>query len=349
MSKIMIIGPGAFLKPLGLVATGRRSIRIGSEYDKYFDRSKLTGTDPIIADGDNYVTLEQMEKIAEKFGSQTKAIAAKLKASTLEKSLRDLWSFLYNHVQYNPDSKYKEQLRQPARLWADRKTGVDCDCYAIFISSVLRHWGYPHAFRMADYGEGFQHVYVVVPKDLKRSSLESRSGYYVVDPVVDRFDHEVPFTKKHDRFMQIQMLNGVDAGKCSNMPPPFKYYERAQQFKDRGLVITRELLAQKNIPIREVTTDAGFGYSVSTAAGELFVPAVITPEDAGKVVTAVSAPATADKPNTVTASGPLSAGWGWLLAAAGVLVVIGAKKKSTGLSGAPPKKKAKRELETIHI
>lgn len=351
MRRILIIGPGLHLQPLGLVATGVRSIRSGSEYNKYFDLSQLSGSDPIIADGDNYLTLESMEKIAAKYGSQVKEIAAKLKSSTLEKSLSALWKFLYHHVQYNPDSKDKEQLRQPIRLWADRKKGVDCDCYAIFISSVLRFWGYPHAFRMADYGDGFQHVYVVVPKDLKRASLENRSGYYVVDPVVDRFDYEVPFTKKHDRFMQIQMLNGLEDKKpcLIKNSDQFKYYERSQQFKDKGMIMTRELLAERNIPAKEATTTAGFGYSVTTPAGEVFVPAVIRPEEAQTLLTAVTAPAVAAKEelSTLTASGPSTAGWGLLLLAAGALILVAKKKGSTGLSGAPKRKP--RRLETIHI
>jgi hypothetical protein len=140
---------------IGEVATGRRAIKSGTEYNKYFDLSDLEGTDPILNhDGSNYDTLRLIDKMARDYSYQTKAIADHLKGRTLEESLKNLYDFLYNHVQYKIDAATKEQLRTPLRTWKDRHTGVDCDCFSIFIKSVLINWGVSNASRMASYKDG---------------------------------------------------------------------------------------------------------------------------------------------------------------------------------------------------
>jgi hypothetical protein len=188
---------------------GGRSIRSGHRFNKFFPTAQLKGTDPIVMDGSVFDTLRQMEKIVRRTLNQTAAISKELKSRSLQATLANIFEFIYTHIQYKLDLPIREQLREPARTWADRKSGVDCDCYSIFISSILTNLGIPHAFRMADYGEGYQHVYVVVPKDGRKASL-STGNYYTVDPVLDRFNAEKPFTKKHDRTMEIQVLNGIN-------------------------------------------------------------------------------------------------------------------------------------------
>lgn len=194
---------------LGFVASGARTIQPGHQYDKYFDTSQLVRSDKVVLNGTTFDALNQMKRIVRDTLDDTKAISKVLKVGNRYSTSQNIWNFLYKHVNYVKDSIHAEELRRPLRLWADRKG--DCDCYSIFISSVLTNLGIDHAFRMAGYKEDFQHVYVVVPKKPK-GSLSSRSNYIVIDPVTDQFDHEVPYSKKFDKIMNmpIKYLNGID-------------------------------------------------------------------------------------------------------------------------------------------
>jgi hypothetical protein len=277
------------LQGLGLVATGRRSIRSGSEYNRYFDMSGLVGTDPIIAGpkSDNYDTLREMTSMSKEFTYQTEKISNKLKGSSLEETLRNIWSFLYNHVQYKLDSKTREQLRTPLRTWKDRSSGVDCDCFSVFASTVLRNLGISHAFRMTKYNAGFQHVYVVVPKDGKKESLDIPGKYFIIDPVVDRFNYEVPFSDKHDRYMYIQQLNGLGGvDHCKPNSQQYQYYERAAQFREKGLLLTDEFLTENKIPFKQVEEPV-FGYQVAIGKSQLVIKPVITKEQGAGILQAI--------------------------------------------------------------
>lgn len=192
------------LAGLGLVASGKRVIVAGREYESYFV-SGVEGREVVIVDdGDVNDTIDAMQQIVRDTLHQTEKIAGVLRGATRLETSRKIWEFLYRHVQYTKDNPLREQLRTPARLWKDRARGVDCDCYSIFISSVLTNLKVPHAFRIAAYDGDFQHVYVVVPK-----SGRDFSSYYTIDPVLDTFNAEAPYSKKKDfTNMKVTILNG---------------------------------------------------------------------------------------------------------------------------------------------
>jgi hypothetical protein len=182
---------------LGLVSKHKRNIKSGLEYNKYFDLKKIDGKETRLKkNGSVFDTLRLMQKMADECKDETKFIAEKLKASTLNQSLNNLWTFLYSNVQYKKDNPLREQLRKPIRTWQDRATGVDCDCYSIFIATVLKNWGVNYAYRMTAYSDDYQHVYVVVP--IHGKQVSNRADYIVIDPVTDRYNYEVPFSKKFD-------------------------------------------------------------------------------------------------------------------------------------------------------
>lgn len=196
-------------KVLGLTASSPRHIKPGHQYDKYFNTAELVRSDQVVLEGTTFDTLDQMARIVQQTLGDTKAISNVLKGSDRYTTARNIWQFLYDHIDYVKDSTEFEELRRPLRTWADRKG--DCDCYSIFISSVLTNLGIDHAYRMAGYKSDFQHVYVVVPKQ-EEGNIQSRSNYIVIDPVTDQFDYEVPFSKKFDKIMKmpIKYLNGID-------------------------------------------------------------------------------------------------------------------------------------------
>ena len=192
---------------IGSITSGYRKILSGSEYNKYF-------SDPdqddriIIQDGEVTDTVELMKKVVWKYLSDTEAIAKKLKSPSVKRTSENIWNFLYHHIQYKLDQEGLEQLRRPARSWADRKSGIDCDCFAIFCSSILTNLEIPHSFRITKYdgSEYFQHVYVVVPYG---------SGLIKIDPVLSSFNYEPPFSTKRDIPMN---LNGIDVAVLSGTP-----------------------------------------------------------------------------------------------------------------------------------
>lgn len=189
--------------PLGFVAKSVRKISSGREFDKYFELAKGTKTF-VNADADVFDTLSLMEEIIQKTTHQTKAITKYLESisESDEAFFENIFKFLYRHIQYEMDTQGIEQLRQPIRTWFDRK--ADCDCFSIFISSVLHNYkgGIRHSLRVIKMKgqQAFHHVYVIVPKVNKSTNNLKRNEYWVIDPVLDNFDQEAEFiVEKYDK------------------------------------------------------------------------------------------------------------------------------------------------------
>lgn len=352
---------------LGLVANGKRSIRSGSQYDKFFTSATQGNEVELVGDGDVYDTLQLMKKIVDETLSQTKAISRYLKGSTIEETCRNVWNFLYQHVQYKKDNPIREQLRTPARTWKDRTSGVDCDCYSIFISSVLTNLGVAHCFRMAAYKDDYQHVYVVVPKN--GNTLSSKATYFIIDPVVNSFNHEEPYSKKHDNKMaKVTMLNGL--GTCVPTKPDIKRIRKfvdTQQLIDQGLVPTKYFLDANRLnyaPAFDNENDESV-YIVTTPTGMKKVPTVITKTQAAALLnhaapTVVCTPAKVDN-DSDTSNDLLEAfkkkfNWWWLLVGAGAwLLLTGSDQNEvkSGLDGLKVKvskpTQKKKKYKTISI
>lgn len=343
---------------LGLVATGKRSLKDGSSFDKYFTAAEGNEVQ-LLGDGDVYDTLSQMKKIVRSTLSQTKAIAPMLRGSTTEATCRNVWRFLYDHVQYKKDHPLREQLRTPSRTWRDRKTGVDCDCYTIFISSVLTNLKIPHAFRMAGYKGEFQHVYVVVPKNGK--TFSDRSSYWAIDPVVNQFNYEAPYSKKHDHKMsQINMLNGL--GECNTKPELLRLrpFLPTQDIIAMGGVVTVDFLTENKIPFVPSFDKANDRsvYVVQTPTGFLVVPTVMSPKQSedlkamvGPCVAPASSAASLVPSDTMEQlkEAAKKFNWWWLaIFGAGWLLLTGGDQKEvkSGLDGVPG---AKKKYKTISI
>jgi hypothetical protein len=188
------------------ITSGQRPIRDGEQYDHYFpkpdERDRI-----IIKDGEVDDTVELMEKVVHKYLTDTSRIAPTLKRSSIEATCKAIYDFVYNNIQYKLDKRGLEQLRRPARSWAERRTGVDCDCMSIFVSSILTNLKIPHSFRITRYSaDHWQHVYVIVPDEY--------GGYINIDAVVSPFGYEKPFTDKMDYTMS---LNGINVAVLSGL------------------------------------------------------------------------------------------------------------------------------------
>lgn len=186
--------------PNKTVTSGYRAIKDGSRYNSYFpppdERDRV-----IIKDGEVTDTVELMEKVVWKYLDDTKRIAPLLKRPSTHETCQAIWEFIHNFIQYKLDQRGLEQLRRPARSWAERATGVDCDCMSIFTSSILTNLKIPHSFRITKYSQdSWQHVYVIVP-------TTGANNYCVIDAVVSEFNYEKKYTDKMDYNMNLKGIN----------------------------------------------------------------------------------------------------------------------------------------------
>jgi hypothetical protein len=181
-------------------AVGKRYIKSGREYDYLFpaamNKDKTVKENATLED-----TIAFIHKVVGKTLGQTKGIAQKLVGRTLRETCSNIWHFVYQNVAYRKDDDGFEQIRSPRRTWKDRKTGVDCDCYSTFISSILTNLRIPHKLRITKYKrDQFQHIYPVVPDG---------GRLITIDCVTDQFDYEVPYSEKKDITMDLQYLDGL--------------------------------------------------------------------------------------------------------------------------------------------
>ena len=205
----------------------KRSKASCQSFYRYF--SKPTGKTVTIDDNaSTYDTMRFLSEIAPKDAKKIKRYAKHLR--DMELPLIDLckviWNDLFGCVAYEYDELGYEQVRSPERLVADAVG--DCDCYTRFLNAVFYALGHPVLSRKADYGTGWQHVYIVVPKvasgffDPKKpmKDLMGRDQYIVIDPVAEFFDTEKSYYRKFDSMAVLQSLEGYDTHrKYSNRLP----------------------------------------------------------------------------------------------------------------------------------
>ena len=181
----------------------------GAKYDYLFTQPDIKDK-VIMDDGEVKDTLRIIESVVWKYLDDTKKLAGLLKQSSLDETLKAIWEFLYHNIQYKLDKPGMEELRRPVRSWYDRKSGIDCDCFSIFCSSILCTLGIPHRFRVTRYSQPhWQHIYVIVPM------TADSDNYYTVDAVLGKYNYEKPFTEKMDYDMslngiKVAVLSGVD-------------------------------------------------------------------------------------------------------------------------------------------
>lgn len=125
------------------------------------------------------------------------AIAKHLKAETKLQSAFNLWHWLHHNIRYEYDREGREEVRTPARTWADRHRGVDCDCLSVFAWCVLKCMGYNPAFELAAFRNkpAYSHIYI---------NLDG----IVVDRVWYVFNSRPPFITKTELF-KVGMLDNL--------------------------------------------------------------------------------------------------------------------------------------------
>ncbi len=191
---------------LGLVAAGKRKIKDGKEFNHLFPVPD--GTDERVQnDGDVEDTVLWCGWVVKTYHRDTEKLASYLQnKSKDEKDLyKNIFDFCYNHIQYHLDRSGVEELRRPAVTWRDRKRGVDCDDFTMFIATILYNLGKPFEFRITRYNRpNYQHIYLIVPV--------SKETHITIDPVLDTFNYEKPYSHKKDFDMKALNLAGNGTG-----------------------------------------------------------------------------------------------------------------------------------------
>lgn len=184
-------------------ANHKRHIKSGAEFNHLFPIPVGEEVE-IKRDANVAATVAFIPQVVLETLNDTKRISKILKGDTLDETCSNIWHFVYNHIQYAKDKDGVEQVRRPARAWHDRTRGVDCDCYTVFISSILTNLDIPHTYRITKYKNRsyFQHIYPIVPT--------GNGTYITLDCVVNEYNHEEPYTEKKDTAMKLHYLNGIE-------------------------------------------------------------------------------------------------------------------------------------------
>jgi len=195
--------------------TLQRPILDGTTFNALFSSSNCTPT--FLGNGDTKFTITQMKKQVLIWVKEfnTKKAQQLFSKPTLQATVTNIHSFLYNHYQYNADG-WDQNLRSPKCSWASRYDGIDCKSYATTASVLLYILNIKHYLRRIkqpfhQYPNKYTHVYVVVPNDQKTGSLTTQ-GYFTIDGTLPTMQEPV-HTNPHDIFMSDKMahyaLNGT--------------------------------------------------------------------------------------------------------------------------------------------
>lgn len=121
----------------------------------------------------------------------TKRFARHLRGSSDMKTLRNIWKFTKENIQYIRDRSGDEVIKSPGATWETKKG--DCKSFSVFIGSLLGNLDYTYKYRVAFYDPKTPeqgHIYpVAVLKD---------GSEVIVDAVWDHFNDEVPYWKAYD-------------------------------------------------------------------------------------------------------------------------------------------------------
>lgn len=164
--------PISDLKCLGFSPTYKKL----SSYDSLVDTPQ--GGKTLMGYGFENATLTELNNAC-KYYKQVEKLAKHLKGDSPLQSAFNVWYFLHENIIYNYDTEGQEEIRTPARSWADRLTGVDCDCLAVLTACLLFNMGYKPKFEIVGFNNNncYSHIFVnldglaidrVLPTFLKR-------------------------------------------------------------------------------------------------------------------------------------------------------------------------------------
>ena len=133
-----------------------------ADYSKLVDRAENESM--LLGYGFEKATLNTLRNTVLDNYKEVERLANYLKGENDLQTFFNIWYFLHENVKYGLDTEGKEEIRTPARCWADRNKGVDCDCLAVLTASLLINLGYEPKFEIVamNNNPNYEHIYVVV-------------------------------------------------------------------------------------------------------------------------------------------------------------------------------------------
>lgn len=129
------------------------------DYSSLIEPAK--GEKKLVGYGFEVATVNELANACNHYNDVTR-LASHLKADNVLQSAFNVWHWLHTNIKYNYDTPGEEEIRTPARSWADRENGVDCDCIAVFTACLLGAMGYKPKFEIVAFNNSpkFSHIYV---------------------------------------------------------------------------------------------------------------------------------------------------------------------------------------------
>jgi len=187
-----------------MVDASQRKVKPGTEYDRYFRKpsynDKVRRKNATVDHSIDYIA-ERAKQVTD----QVKRISELLQGNGTRETCKKLFDFIMDYIAYERDAWGVEQVKDPVRLWADRKG--DCDCYTLFMSAVLLSCGISHKLKVTGYTNesSLEHIYVV--------AFDEKGSEIAIDPVVGKFDYEHgPIKAVREIPMQVNVLAGFFNG-----------------------------------------------------------------------------------------------------------------------------------------
>ena len=165
-----------------------------TRYARIADRTISPSTGKRITASDNadvariIALIMQADRLSQPF---TKRFAHYLRGKNDLDTLRKVWSFVKDNIEYRRDEPGNEVVKSPGALW-ESKVG-DCKSFSVMIGSLLSNLGYAYKYRVAFYNpvtpeQG--HIYPVV--------ILGNGTEVIVDAVHSRFNAEAKYWKAYD-------------------------------------------------------------------------------------------------------------------------------------------------------
>lgn len=175
----------------------------------------------------------------------------------------NVWHWLHTNIRYAYDTPGEEEIRTPARVWADRESGVDCDCLAVMTACLLINMGLNPKFEIVAFNDEptFSHIYV---------NLDGAAIDRVLPVFLARPDH---ITKTQIMDIPVYQLSGI--GGCDALSGVYSStLAKLQQGTATGEDINDFRKTQVLVTLRGIDDAA---YSLAA----LLMPHVVTIADDG--------------------------------------------------------------------
>ncbi len=202
----------------------RPALLTGNQFNQFIPKSNCQRTD--LGSGDTFFTVSSMREWVKKYHSQAKRIAPILKGATVEKTVENIHSFLYQLLAYKADGPL-QVIKSPACAWSTRDQGTDCKTFSVFASAILSELRINHAIRQVKqptfHPDLWTHVYVVVPKN--QNSKRIGKDYFVLDGT-KMINTEVSYSEKNDEFMDLQHIGLACASTTGVTPGIIPHHKR---------------------------------------------------------------------------------------------------------------------------